>query len=44
MRLTNLLHVNFSVRLLYFRTVTVTIVKLAEYVLSKTGNILVRSN
>ena len=44
MRLTNLLHLNFSVRLLYFWTVTVTIVKLTEYVLSRTANILVRSN
>ena len=41
MRLTNLLHLNSSVRLLY---ATVAIVKLTEHVLSRTGNILVRSN
>ena len=29
---------------LFCKTVTVTIVKLTEYVLSRTGNILVRSN
>ena len=33
MRLTNLLHYNFSVRLFYFLTITVIIVKLTEYVL-----------
>ena len=33
MRLTYLLHYNFSVRLLYFWTITVIIVKLTEYVL-----------
>ena len=44
MRLTNPLHYNFSVRLPYFWTVTVLIVKLTGYVLSRTGNISVRSN
>ena len=42
MRLTNLLHYNFSVGLPYFWTITVIIVKLTEYVLSRTGNISVR--
>ena len=40
-RLTNHLHSNFSVGLPYFWTITVIIVKLTEYVLSRTGNISV---
>ena len=44
MRLTNRLYYNFSVGLLYFWTITVIIVKLTEYVLSRKGNISVRSN
>ena len=44
MRLTKLLHRNSSLTLPYFSTTSVVVTKLTEYVLSRTGIILVRSD
>ena len=44
MRLTKLLHRNYSLTLPYFSTTLVVVTKLTEYVLSRTRNILVRSD
>ena len=42
MRLTKLLHRNISLTTPYLSTAAVVVTKLTEYVLSRTGNILVR--